>query len=151
MVNRVQLLGRLGKDPIIKHFSNDNSIAEFSLATSDNYKDKEGKLIEVTDWHNIKIPSKGLAGVAEKYLKKGSLVFIEGKIKNRSYDDKDGLKKYVTEIVVENLRMLDKRENTSGSSEQGSGSSNSSAEYNNSNNGNNENTPAANIDDDLPF
>lgn len=145
MVNKVQLIGRLGKDPILKHFSNDNSIAEFSLATNDNYKDKEGKLIEVTDWHNIKIPTKGLAGVAEKYLKKGSLVFLEGKVKNRSYDDKDGVKKYITEIVVDTMKMLDKREN---SGEQGGSSTTS---YQENTQANVSSAPASNIDDDLPF
>jgi len=136
MVNKVTLLGRLGKDPVIKHFSDSNAIAEFSLATTENYKDKEGKWVEVTDWHNIKLPSKYMAESAEKYLKKGSLVYVEGKIKTRSYDDKDGNKKYITEIVVETLRRLDKREGgPSGGGEQSQSESKS----------------ASNIDDDLPF
>ena len=84
MVNKVILVGRLGKDPVLKHFSNDNAIAEFSLATDDSYKNREGQKVEQTDWHNIKIPTKKQAEIAEKYLKKGSLVFIEGKIKTRS-------------------------------------------------------------------
>ena len=148
MVNRVQLLGRLGKDPVLKHFSENNVIAEFSLATSENYKDKEGKWVEVTDWHNIKLPFKNMAERAEKYLKKGSLVFLEGKIKTRSYDDKDGNKRYITEIVVESLRSLDKRESSaSGVSEQGqSYSSQPQQEYAQS-----DSRPASNIDDDLPF
>jgi single-strand DNA-binding protein len=148
MVNRVQLLGRLGKDPVLKHFSNENAIAEFPLATTENYKDKEGKWVEVTDWHNVKLPFKWLAERAEKYLKKGSLVFIEGKIKTRSYDDKDGNKRYITEIVAENLRMLDKRESSGGAGEQGGGSNNSSMEDNHANVSS---VPASNIDDDLPF
>jgi single-strand DNA-binding protein len=145
MVNKVTLLGRLGKDPAIKHFSDSNAIAEFSLATTENYKDKEGKWVEVTDWHNIKLPSKWMAESAEKYLKKGSLVYIEGKIKTRSYDDKEGNKKYITEIVAETLRRLDKREGGPSGGEQ----SNSNApqqEYSQS-----ENRSAPNIDDDLPF
>ena len=149
MVNKVTLLGRLGKDPAIKHFSDNNAIAEFSLATTENYKDKEGKWVEVTDWHNIKLPSKWMAESAEKYLKKGSLVYIEGKIKTRSYDDKDGNKKYITEIVVETLRRLDKREGgTSGGGEQQSSYNNSAPqqEYSNSES---KSSPA--IDDDLPF
>ena len=145
MVNKVTLLGRLGKDPVIKHFSDSNAIAEFSLATTENYKDKEGKWVEVTDWHNIKLPSKYMAESAEKYLKKGSLVYVEGKIKTRSYDDKDGNKKYITEIVAENIRRLDKREG--GPSEGGqSQSSAPQQEYSHS-----ESKPASNIDDDLPF
>ena len=148
MVNKVTLVGRLGKDPVVKHFSDTNAIAEFSLATTENYKDKEGKWVEVTDWHNIKIPFKNMAERVEKYLKKGSLVFIEGKIKTRSYDDKEGNKRYVTEIVVENLRMLDKKDSGgAGVSEQGQGyQSQPQQEYVQS-----DSRPASNIDDDLPF
>ena len=145
MVNKVTLVGRLGKDPVVKHFSDTNALAEFSLATTENYKDKEGKWVEVTDWHNIKLPFKYMAESAEKYLKKGSLVYIDGKIKTRSYDDKDGNKKYITEIVAENIRRLDKREG--GPSEGGqSQSSAPQQEYSH-----NESKPASNIDDDLPF
>jgi single-strand DNA-binding protein len=150
MVNRVQLLGRLGKDPVVKHFSENNAIAEFSLATTESYKDKEGKWVEVTDWHNIKIPFKNMAERAEKFLKKGSLVFIEGKIKTRSYDDKDGNKRYITEIVVENLRMLDKKDSTQGGGTSGGEQQQSYApqqEYSQQT----ESRPASNIDDDLPF
>ena len=148
MVNRVTLLGRLGKDPVLKHFSENNVIAEFSLATTESYKDKEGKWVEVTDWHNIKIPFKNMAERVEKYLKKGSLVFIVGKIKTRSYDDKEGNKRYVTEIVVENLRMLDKKDSGgAGVSEQGQGyQSQPQQEY-----AQTDSRPASNIDDDLPF
>jgi single-strand DNA-binding protein len=146
MVNKVTLLGRLGKDPVVKHFSDTNAIAEFSLATTENYKDKEGKWVEVTDWHNIKLPFKYMAESAEKYLKKGSLVYIEGKIKTRSYDDKDGNKKYITEIVAENVRRLEKREGgPSGSGEQ-SQSNAPQQEYSQT-----ESRPVSNIDDDLPF
>ena len=146
MVNKVTLLGRLGKDPVLKHFSENNVIAEFSLATTENYKDKEGKWVEVTDWHNVKLPFKWMAESAEKYLKKGSLVYIEGKIKTRSYDDKDGNKKYITEIVAENLRRLDKKEGSpSGGVDQGSSYA-PQQEYSQS-----ESKSAPNIDDDLPF
>ncbi len=153
MVNRVQLLGRLGKDPVLKHFSENNVIAEFSLATTESYRDKEGKWVEVTDWHNIKLPFKSLAERAEKYLKKGSLIYLEGKIKTRSYDDKDGNKRYVTEIVAESLRMLDKKDGSTGGgsySDNGGGQSYSSQpqqEYA----GGNDSRPSNNIDDDLPF
>jgi single-strand DNA-binding protein len=147
MVNKVTLLGRLGKDPVLKHFSENNVIAEFSLATTENYKDKEGKWVELTDWHNIKLPFKWMAESAEKYLKKGSLVYIEGKIKTRSYDDKDGNKKYITEIVADNLRRLDKREGgpASGGGEQ------SQSYAPQQENAQGENRSAPNIDDDLPF
>lgn len=143
MVNKVFLIGRLGKDPVVKHFQNDSAIAEFPLATTEAYKDREGKWVELTDWHNVKLPNKFMAERAEKYLKKGSQVFIEGKIRTRSYDDKDGNKRYVTEIVAETFRMLDKR--TDGQSEAGGGGSYSpsvSQETSSS-------APA--VDDDLPF
>jgi single-strand DNA-binding protein len=144
MVNKVFLIGRLGKDPVVKHFQNDSAIAEFPLATTEAYKDREGKWVELTDWHNVKLPNKFMAERAEKYLKKGSQVFIEGKIRTRSYDDKDGNKRYVTEIVAETFRMLDKR--TDGQSEAGGGGSYSppvSQETSSSS------APA--VDDDLPF
>jgi single-strand DNA-binding protein len=143
MVNKVFLIGRLGKDPQIKSFSNDNAIAEFTLATNESYKDREGKWVELTDWHNIKLPTKGMAERAEKMLKKGSSVFIEGKIKTRSYDDKDGNKRYITEIVAENFRLLDKREAGEYNPPQPSGSEHVTSQPSA------ENTPPA--DDDLPF
>ena len=148
MVNRVQLLGRLGKDPVVKHFSENNAIAEFSLATTESYKDKEGKWVEVTDWHNIKIPFKNMAERAEKFLKKGSLVFIEGKIKTRSYE-KDGATRYITEIVVENLRMLDKKDSNTGTG--GGEQSQSYAPQQEYAPQGESSRPASNIDDDLPF
>ncbi len=144
MVNKVFLIGRLGKDPVIKHFQNDNAIAEFPLATSESYKDREGKWVEITDWHNVKLPNKFMAERAEKYLKKGSQIFVEGKIRTRNYDDKDGNKRYITEIVVESFRMLDKRADGGSSSEGGSSYSESTTP---------EDTAGAgsSVEDDLPF
>jgi single-strand DNA-binding protein len=110
MLNKVFLIGRVGKDPVVKHFENGGKIAEFTLATDDSYKNKQGEKVEVTDWHNCKVTFPKLAEVAEKWLKKGSLVHVEGKLKTRSYDDKDGNKRYVTEVLVEAFKMLDKRE-----------------------------------------
>ena len=115
MVNKVTLLGRVGKDPKIKTFENGSKGAEFTLATDDSYKDKQGNKVEQTDWHNCKITFGKLAEVAEKYVKKGQLLWLEGKIKTRSYDDKDGNKKYLTEVIVESFKMLggkDKSEST---------------------------------------
>jgi single-strand DNA-binding protein len=145
MVNKVFLIGRLGKDPVIKHFDNGGAIAEFTLATDDTYKDRQGNKVEQTDWHNIKITFPKLAEVAEKYLKKGSLVHIEGKIKTRSYDDKDGNKRYITEVVVEGFKMLDsKKDSNSGGGNYSSSPSTSSVS---------EQAPANTsvADDDLPF
>lgn len=143
MVNKVFLIGRLGKDPVVKHFENGGAIAEFTVATDDSYKDKQGNKVEQTDWHNVKIPTPKLAEVAEKYLKKGSLVHIEGKIKTRSYDDKDGNKRYVTEVVCEGFKMLDSKKD-SGGGNYSAPTSNSSVR---------EEAPANTSapDDDLPF
>ena len=105
------LIGRLGKKPEIKYISENLPVTKFSLATSEAYKDKEGKKIETTEWHNI-ILWRGLAEMAEKYLDKGKLVYIEGKIKTRTWDDKDGNKKYFTEIVADNFIMLDKKDDS---------------------------------------
>ena len=107
MVNKVILLGRLGKDPEVRRFENDGAVCNFSLATNRNYKNKNGERIEETEWHNIVIWSRGLVGVAEKYLKKGSLLYVEGRLATRSWEDQTGNRKYTTEIIVENFRMLD--------------------------------------------
>ncbi|MBK6732271.1 MAG: single-stranded DNA-binding protein [Bacteroidetes bacterium] len=140
-VNKVILIGHLGKDPEVRNFEGGNMTAKFSLATTESYRDKTGNRVESTEWHNIVLWSK-LAEVASKYLHKGSQVYIEGKIRNRSYDDKDGNKKYITEVVVDTFTMLDKKP-TSGSSD---GDVNSTDSHSNSNESSN---PAP--DDDLPF
>jgi len=145
MVNKVFLIGRLGKDPVVKHFDNGGAIAEFTVATDDSYKDKQGNKVEQTDWHNVKIQFPRLAEVAEKYLKKGSLVHIEGKLKTRSYDDKDGNKRYITEVVVEGFKMLDGKKDSAG----GGGGNYSSSNTSSSNQEAPATTSAA--DDDLPF
>jgi len=101
----------LGKDPEIKYTNDNVPVAKFSLATTEIYKDKSGQKQENTEWHNI-VCWRSLAEIAEKYLTKGKQVYIEGKIKSRSWDDKDGVKRYITEIVADNFIMLDKRESS---------------------------------------
>jgi len=112
-VNKVILVGNLGKDPEIKYFESGVPKASFSLATSESYTTKSGEKVDNVEWHNV-IMWRGLAEVAEKYLKKGDSVFIEGKIRNRSWDDADGNKKYITEIETVNMVMLGRR-STNGS------------------------------------
>ena len=107
-VNKVILVGNLGKDPEVKYLEGGTPLAKFSLATTESFKDKSGEKKDQTEWHNI-ILWRGLAEVAEKYLRKGDAVYIEGKIRSRSYDDKDGIKRYTFEIVADNLTMLGKR------------------------------------------
>ncbi|MGB0886115.1 MAG: single-stranded DNA-binding protein [Chitinophagales bacterium] len=106
MVNKVTLLGRLGKDPEVRHFENDGAVCNFTMATNRSYKTKAGEKVEETEWHNLVIWSRGLVGVAEKYLKKGDLLFVEGRLATRSWDDQSGVKKYTTEIIVETFKML---------------------------------------------
>ena len=108
------MLGRLGGDPEIRVSQDGNKIARLSLATTDNWKDKEtNERKEKTEWHRVVIFSKGLAEIAEKYLKKGSLIYVEGQIKSRKYTDQSGMEKYTTEVVLQqynsSLTMLDNK------------------------------------------
>jgi single-strand DNA-binding protein len=107
-VNKVMLIGNLGKDPDIQYLEGNIPVTKFPLATTETYKDKNGKLISQTEWHNI-VLWRGLAELAQKYLHKSSLVYIEGRLKTRYWEDRDHNKKVATEIVADNLIMLDKR------------------------------------------
>jgi len=104
-VNKVILVGNLGKDPEVRYLDSGVAVANFSLATTENYKNKEGERVSQTEWHNI-VLWRGLAEVAEKWLKKGSSVYIEGKIKTRKWEDKEGNTRYTTEILADNMTML---------------------------------------------
>jgi single-strand DNA-binding protein len=107
-VNRVILIGNLGKDPEIRNLEGGAKVANFSLATTESYKGKNGEKVEQTEWHNI-VLWRGLAEVAESYLKKGSSIYVEGKIRTRDWTDKDGNKRYTTEIIADNMVMLGSR------------------------------------------
>lgn len=104
-LNKVMLIGNLGKDPELRYTANGTAVASFSIATTDSWKNADGAVQERTEWHNI-IAWNKLAEVCGEWLKKGQKVFIEGNIRTRSYDDKEGKKKYVTEIYADNLIML---------------------------------------------
>ena len=104
-LNKAMLIGRLGKDPETKTMQSGAKVVNFSLATSEKYTDNDGNKQESTEWHNIVMWNK-LADIAERYLRKGSQIYVEGKIKTRSWDDKDGNKKYMTEINVFSMTML---------------------------------------------
>ena len=112
-LNKVSLIGNLGNDPDYQILDNNVSVAKFSLATTEIFKDKNGQSHSQTEWHSI-VLWRSLAELAAKYLQKGSLVYIEGKLKTRSYDDREGNKRYVTEIIADQLIMLDKRTDTYG-------------------------------------
>ena len=120
-VNKVILVGRLGKDPEVRHLESGVAVANFSLATSETYRDRQsGERKEQTEWHNI-VLWRGLAEVAESYLKKGDQIYVEGKLRTRSWE-KDGVTRYTTEVVGDNMTML-------GSRSSGDSSSNQSEEY----------------------
>jgi len=104
-INKVILIGRLGKDPEIKSFENGAKKASFTLATSESRRDKEGNRIEQTEWHNI-ICWRNLADIAEKYLSKGKLIYLEGKLRTRSWEDNSNTKRYITEVEVSSFTML---------------------------------------------
>lgn len=129
-VNRVTLIGHVGKDPDVKHFDNGGAIANFTLATSERgYKLKNGTEVPPrTEWHNI-VATKGLAKIVEQYIKKGNQLYIEGKIRSRSYDDANNIKRYVTEVYAEDIQFLGKRDSDSPK----------------------EDDPFENMEDDLPF
>ena len=102
------LIGNLGKDPDVQQLEGNVMVAKFPLATTETFKDRTGRLVSQTEWHTV-VLWRGLADLAQKYLHKGSLVYIEGRLKTRSWEDKEGNKKFTTEVVGDNLIMLDKR------------------------------------------
>ena len=108
-VNKVILLGNLGKDPEIQYLEGNIAVAKFSLATSEKFKDKEGKVFSQTEWHNI-VLWRGLAEMAQKYLKKGNRVYLEGRLKTRHWEDNEHKRNAITEIIADNLIMMDRKE-----------------------------------------
>ena len=110
-VNKVILVGNLGKDPEVRYLDSGVAVANFSLATTENYKNKQREKVSQTEWHNI-VLWRGLAEVAEKWLKKGSSVYIEGKIRTNKWEDKEGNTRYNTEILADNMTMLGNRINS---------------------------------------
>ncbi len=145
MINKVTLIGNLGRDPEVRRLENGAVVAKFSVATNESYKDKAGEWQTQTEWHNV-IVWRQLAERAERDLKKGKMVYVEGKLTHRKWQDKEGNDRYTTEVVANTFRLLEKRESTGG-------------EYSNSM-PNQEpamvkspepSTPAESADDDLPF
>ena len=112
-VNKVILVGNVGKDPEVRYLDEGTPIAKFPMATSETYKNRAGERVSTTEWHNV-VLWRGLAQVAEKYVKKGTQLYIEGRIKTRSYDDAEGNKKYITEITGDQLQLLGRRPDESG-------------------------------------
>jgi single-strand DNA-binding protein len=112
-VNKVILVGNVGKDPDTRYLDEGTAISKFPLATSETYKNRAGERVSTTEWHNV-VLWRGLAQVAEKYVRKGTQLYIEGRIKTRSYDDPDGNKKYITEIVGDQMQLLGRKPDDGG-------------------------------------
>ena len=143
MINKVLLIGNLGKDPEVRHLESGVAVAKFSLATNESYKDKNGEWQNLTEWHDI-VAWRGLAERVERDLKKGKLAYVEGKLTHRKYQDKEGNDRYITEVVANVVRVLEKRENSGSSfgSNFPSESQMPPAAQANNNNNNNNNTAA---------
>lgn len=109
MVNKVILIGNMGKDPEVRHLEGGSVVSNFTMATNENYKDRNGEWQKITEWHNI-VAWGGLAEYAEKWLKKGSMIFVEGKITTETYTDKDNIERRSTRIKALTIRMLDRRD-----------------------------------------
>ncbi|MBN2481842.1 MAG: single-stranded DNA-binding protein [Bacteroidales bacterium] len=107
-VNKVILVGHVGQDPDVRYLDNNTPVCNIRLATTEFYKNKNGERVSSTEWHNV-VLWRGLAEVTDKYVKKGSQLYIEGKLRTRSWDDKDNNKRYTTEIVADVMQMLGKR------------------------------------------
>jgi single-strand DNA-binding protein len=159
-VNKVILIGNLGADPEVKVFDDGNKLARISIATNESYKNRNGEMVDNTEWHNV-ILRRGLAGVAEQYLKRGDKIYVEGKLTTRKWTDKEGRDQYTTEIVVRDMVMLGAKTGSegggmsSGSSYGNPSSMNSANSVSNSPSNDTQNQggsvqPAAD-DDDLPF
>ena len=147
-VNKVILIGNVGNDPETRSFNNGGKVANFSLATSESWRDKQsGEKKEKTEWHRVSVFSEGLVGVIERYVKKGSKLYIEGKLQTRKWTDKDGNEKYTTEVVLNgfgsSLTLLDSAGGQGSSDNRGGGARSASSQA----------RPADNfdLDDEIPF
>jgi len=140
-LNKVMLIGNLGKDPEVRYTANGTAVASFSLATSEKFKNKNGESEEKTEWHNITLWAR-LAEIAGEYLAKGKTVYIEGRLQTRKWQDRDGKDRYTTEIVGEKMQMLSAKGEGGGRPSAGRPEAQETPSYE---------EPAFNPDDDIPF
>jgi len=145
-VNKVILVGNVGKDAEVRYLDNGIAVASFSLATSEVYVAKNGEKVTTTDWHNI-VAWRALGEFAGKWILKGRQIYVEGRLRNRSYDDKEGNKKYVTEIYADTIQLLGKKETSEGNGQQ----QNADYQKNETVAVNNQEFDAGDSADDLPF
>ncbi len=142
-VNKVILVGNVGKDPEVRYLENGAAVTTIPLATSEAYTNKSGEKVTNTEWHNV-VMWRGLAEIAQKYVKKGSLIYIEGRIRTRSWDDKEGNKHYTTEILADNMKLLGRKPED--------GHSSATVQDSGKQNPENDSIPVSNDQvDDLPF
>jgi single-strand DNA-binding protein len=146
-VNKAILVGNVGKDPEVRYLEGGTAVANFPLATSEVYKNRNGDKVTQTEWHNI-VAWRGLAELAEKYITKGRQLYVEGRITTRSWEDKDGNKRYTTEIVANSIQLLGRRDDDSNGGQEDNSSSENTA-------GKKADDPELNEEpmeeDDLPF
>lgn len=142
MVNKVILVGNVGKNAEVRYIDNGAAVATFSLATSETYTAKNGEKVTTTEWHNI-VVWRALAEFAGKYIQKGRQIYVEGSIKTRSYDDKEGNKRYITEILANTIQLLGRKND--------SGNTNSNSTKPEQPTNTETNIDASDVDDDLPF
>ncbi len=156
-LNKVTLLGNLGRDPEIRTTQNGKKIANFSIATSERWRGSDGQQQERTEWHRIVVFSEGLVGVIERYVKRGSKLYIEGQLQTRKWQDKQGQDRYSTEVVLKNfssqLIMLDGRSSEGGYQQSSAGSGNNSSQDMNDDGAMADNSYDSNqdLDDEIPF
>jgi len=143
-VNKVILVGNLGRDPELRYTPSGAAVATFTLATTERFKDRDGNRQERTEWHNI-VAWRQLAEICGKFLHKGKQIYIEGKIQTRSYDDRDGNKRYITEIVADQMQMLGSRDDSQGGGQGGGYGQGDQG------GGNDFDEPVFNPDDEIPF
>ncbi|MDP4663722.1 MAG: single-stranded DNA-binding protein [Salibacteraceae bacterium] len=152
-VNKVIILGNLGADPEVRTTTSGIKVARLRLATSESYTNKEGQRITNTEWHTVNL-WRGLADIAEKYLAKGRQVYVEGKLRTRSYDDKDGITRYSTEIEADNINLIGGSKNDDEQGNGGSGGGYSAPQQQQQSKPQQQPSaaaPSATDDDDLPF
>ena len=151
-VNKVILVGNLGQDPEVRYMQNGNAVCSLTIATSESWKDQQGQVQERTEWHRC-VLYKRLAEIAGEYLKKGAKVYVEGRLQTREWQDQQGQKRYTTEVVVNELQMLDSRQSGSAGPAQSTGNHQPPAQSNQPPTGNHGtyNEPPMDFDDDIPF
>lgn len=153
-LNKVMLIGNLGKDPEVRYTAAGTAVASFSIATSEKFKNKSGEFEEKTEWHNIILWAR-LAEIAGEYLTKGKTVYIEGRLQTRKWQDREGADRYTTEIVGEKMQMLGGKGGGEGGGNRSEGDTRSAGSNTGGNGGNSggyhEQSPGFNPDDDIPF